>query len=55
MKKERNILKQNDLYFQKNHTNFQKREYSLSLKGNPFPDFPAIHFDVKRADDSIEN
>ena len=54
MKKERNILKHNDLYFQKNHTNFQKREYSLSSKGNLFPDFSAIHFDMKRADDSIK-
>ena len=49
------ILIENDLYFQKHHTSFQKREYSLSLKENPFPDFLAIHFDMKRADDSIKN
>ena len=55
MEKEGNSLIQNDLYFQINHTNFQKREYSLSSKGNPFPDFLAIHFDMKRADDSIKN
>ena len=43
VKKEGSILIENDLYFQINHTNFQKRDYSLSSKRNPFHEFPAIH------------